>query len=177
MASKLFSLKKKFLKLPHVIALSSWFQMTCVSLLPLVTKSCDIDLDQQCLGALSHYLKKSWHITFTIMLNIWTFLQKCLWYHLNIKMYMIIIFKIALFPETKELTVLVPREEYSWRMRSMPWLLMPWLLVSSGHQQPWHQPRRINGFLFSTWKDLNYLHYFSVEQWKLMWIHFYVSTN
>ena len=26
--------------------------------------------------------------------------------------------------------------EYSWRIRSIPWLLMPWLLTSPGHQQP-----------------------------------------
>ena len=28
--------------------------------------------------------------------------------------------------------------EYSRQTKSMPWLLMPWLLASPGHQQPWY---------------------------------------
>ena len=36
------------------------------------------------------------------------------------------------------LTLLVLRPEYSVRTRLMAWLLMPWLLASPGHQQPWY---------------------------------------
>ena len=33
---------------------------------------------------------------------------------------------------------LAPKSEYFWKTRSIPWLLMPWLLVSPDHQQPWY---------------------------------------
>ena len=39
-------------------------------------------------------------------------------------------------PGLNELTHLVLRWEHSWRNRSIPWLLMPWLIVSLGYQQP-----------------------------------------
>ena len=35
------------------------------------------------------------------------------------------------------------------KTRSKPWLLMPWFLVSPGHQQPWCWICRINGSLSS----------------------------
>ena len=38
----------------------------------------------------------------------------------------------------KLVTFLVPRLEYSLRMRSTLWLLMSWLLASPGHQMPWY---------------------------------------
>ena len=36
------------------------------------------------------------------------------------------------------LTLVVLRREYSGRTRSIPWLLMAWLLVSPGHQLSWY---------------------------------------
>ena len=36
------------------------------------------------------------------------------------------------------LTLLVLRLGYARKTRSIPWLLMPWLLASPGHQQPWY---------------------------------------
>ena len=60
---------------------------------------------------------------------------------------------------------------------SIPWLLMPWLLESPGHQQPWYWLCRINGYLSSTRKAFNYLHSLSVEKWLKMQIWFCVSWN
>ena len=41
--------------------------------------------------------------------------------------------------------------------RSLSWLLMPWLLTSPGHQQPWYWLCRIGRFLSYLRKDFNYL--------------------
>ena len=51
-------------------------------------------------------------------------------------------------------TLLMLKPEYSGRTRSLPWLLMPSLLVSPG--QPWHWLGRINWSLSSTRKNVNY---------------------
>ena len=48
------------------------------------------------------------------------------------------------------------------KYRSIQWLLMPWHLVSSGHQQAWHSLCKINGSLSSTRKDFNYYCHFQV---------------
>ena len=48
------------------------------------------------------------------------------------------------------LILLVLNLEYSGGTRSIPWLLMPWLLPSPGHQRPWNSPCRINVPLVST---------------------------
>ena len=37
-----------------------------------------------------------------------------------------------------DLTFLVPRPEYFGRIRSLIWWLIPWLLVTPGHQQQWY---------------------------------------
>ena len=42
------------------------------------------------------------------------------------------------------LTLSVPKTEYSRRFRSIPWLLMSWLLASPGVQQPWPWLCKIN---------------------------------
>ena len=62
------------------------------------------------------------------------------------------------------LTLLVLTLEYSKRFRSIPWLLLPWLLTSPGHQQPWYWLCSINGSLSSTRKNFNYMYYLSVEK-------------
>ena len=43
----------------------------------------------------------------------------------------------------------------SGRTRWVPWLLMSWLLLSPGHQQPWHWLSRINRAKIYTRKDFN----------------------
>ena len=61
------------------------------------------------------------------------------------------------------LTCMVLRLEYSGKSRSIPWLMMPWLLALPGHRQPWHWLYKINRPLGSIRKDFNYLGYFNVE--------------
>ena len=53
---------------------------------------------------------------------------------------------------------------YNSQPRSIAWLLMPWLLMSSGHQQPRYWQCRINRSLSFTRKDFNHLLYLGVEQ-------------
>ena len=53
------------------------------------------------------------------------------------------------------LTLLVLRPEYSGRTRSIPWLPMPWLLVSPNHQWSCYWLSGINRSLLSTRKFLN----------------------
>ena len=52
--------------------------------------------------------------------------------------------------------------------RSISWLLMPWLLTSPGHQQPWYWLCRIGGFLSYFRKDFKYLRRINVEKWHKM---------
>ena len=50
--------------------------------------------------------------------------------------------------------VMVLIQKYSARTRPIPWLSMPWLLASPGHQQPWYWLCKINQFLSSTRMDV-----------------------
>ena len=52
--------------------------------------------------------------------------------------------------------------------RSISWLLMPWLLTSPGHQQPWYWLCRIGRFLSYLRKDFNYLSHINLEKWHKM---------
>ena len=61
--------------------------------------------------------------------------------------------------------------------RSISWLLMPRLLASPGHQQPWYWLCKIGKSWSFTRKDFNYLWHVSVEKWHKMWIHVYVSSQ
>ena len=54
-------------------------------------------------------------------------------------------------------------------------MLPIWLLISSGHQQLWHWPCKINRHLLSTENDFNYLNDINVEKWEKTWISFYVT--
>ena len=47
--------------------------------------------------------------------------------------------------------------------RSILWLLMPWLLASPGHQQPWYWLCKISKSWSYTRKDFNYL---NMSVWK-----------
>ena len=81
----------------------------------------------------------------------------------------------AVFSKPSDLTHLLLKPEYLGPTKSIPWWLMPWLLASPGHQQPWHWLCRTNesyllqgpGFQLSV----------SSKCWETMKIHayFYVS--
>ena len=55
------------------------------------------------------------------------------------------------------LTLNVRGPSYLGLTRSISWLLMPWLLMSPGHQQPWYWLCWIGRFLSYLRKDFNYL--------------------
>ena len=61
-------------------------------------------------------------------------------------------------------TYLVLKLEYSGITRSITWLLMPWLPVSPGHQQPWYWTCRINRSLCSVRKDVKHPCHLSVNK-------------
>ena len=63
------------------------------------------------------------------------------------------------------LTLLPLKLDYSCRSWSIPWMLMPWLLVSPGHQQPCYWLCIINSYLPFTSKDFKYLCHVSVKKW------------
>ena len=52
--------------------------------------------------------------------------------------------------------------------RSILWLLMPWLLASPGHQQPWYWLCNIGKSWSYTRNDFNFLWHVSVEEWHKM---------
>ena len=66
------------------------------------------------------------------------------------------------------LTLNVRGPSYLGLTRSISWLLMPWLLTSPGHQQPWYWLCRIGRFLSYLRKDFNYLRRTNVEKWHKM---------
>ena len=59
----------------------------------------------------------------------------------------------------------VRRPSYLGFTRSISWLLMPWLLSSPEHQQPWYWLCRIGRSLSYLRKDFNYLCHINVEKW------------
>ena len=66
------------------------------------------------------------------------------------------------------LTLNVRGPSYLGLTRSISWLLMPWLITSPGHQQPWYWFCRIGRFLSYLRKDFNYLRRINVEKWHKM---------
>ena len=52
--------------------------------------------------------------------------------------------------------------------RSISWLLMPWLLTSPGHQQPWYWLYRICRSCSYLRKNFKYLCQINVEEWHKM---------
>ena len=63
------------------------------------------------------------------------------------------------------LTLSMRGPSYLGLTRSISWLLMPWLLGSPGHQQPWYRLCEIGKSWSYTRKDFNYLWHISVEEW------------
>ena len=59
----------------------------------------------------------------------------------------------------------------------MSWLLMPWLLTSPGHQQPWYWLYRICMSFCYLRKCFKYLCQINVEEWHKMQIHFFVPSE
>ena len=62
------------------------------------------------------------------------------------------------------LTLNVRGPSYLGLTRSISWLLMPWLLTSPEHQQPWYWLCRIGRFLSYLRKDFNYLCRINLEK-------------
>ena len=58
----------------------------------------------------------------------------------------------------------VQESSYLGLTRSISWLLMPWLLSSPWHQQPWYCLCRIGRSLSYLRKDFNYLCHINVEE-------------
>ena len=74
-------------------------------------------------------------------------------------------------------TIDVRGPSYLGLTRSISWLLMPWLLTSPGHQQPWYWQCRKGRFLSYLRKDFNYLRHSNVEKWHKIWIYVYVPSE
>ena len=61
--------------------------------------------------------------------------------------------------------------------KSISWLLMPWLLTSPGHQQPWYWLYRICRSLSYLRKCFKYLCQVNVEEWHKAQINVYVPSE
>ena len=70
------------------------------------------------------------------------------------------------------LNLQVPKLDYFKRTKSLPWLLMPWLLVSQ--KKPWYWLCIINRSLSSTRQDFNYLLHLKSETGLKMQIYMYI---
>ena len=66
------------------------------------------------------------------------------------------------------LTLNVRGPSYLGLTRSISWLLMPWLLTSPEHQQPWYWLCKIGRSLSYSRRNFNYLCLISVEEWHKM---------
>ena len=68
----------------------------------------------------------------------------------------------------KMLTLKVRGPSYLGLTRSISWLLVPWLLASPGHQQPWYWLCKISKSWSYMRNDFNYLWHVSVGEWHKM---------
>ena len=81
-----------------------------------------------------------------------------------------------MLPGPNVLSLNVRGPSYLGLTRSISWLLMPWLLTSPGHQQPWYWLYRIcRSFSYSR-KCFKYLCQINVEEWHKMQINVYVPS-
>ena len=76
-----------------------------------------------------------------------------------------------------ELTLNVRGLSYLGLTRSISWLLMPWLLTSPGHQQPWYWLYRICRSFSYLREDFKYLCHINVDEWHKMWVYVYVPSE
>ena len=74
-------------------------------------------------------------------------------------------------------TLLLLRPEYSGITRSIPWLLMPWLLLSPGHQQSWYWLCTMWTFLSSLGVNIRNLWHFNVKQWGERQAPFFLNSR
>ena len=83
-----------------------------------------------------------------------------------------IVFEIPWFTTKPVISFLmVLKLEFARITRSIPWLLMPWLLTSPDHLQPWYcLSCKMNSSLFSMRKNFKYLCHLSVETWHKIYI-------
>ena len=63
------------------------------------------------------------------------------------------------------MTLMTWHQDYCWQTGSVLWLLMPWLLVSSGHQQQWYRLDEISMALSPIKKDFRYRCCCILEEW------------
>ena len=75
------------------------------------------------------------------------------------------------------LTLKVQGPSYLGLTRSISWLLMPWLLTSPGHQQPWYWLYRMCRSFPYLRKDFKYMCQINVEEWHEMQIYVYVPSE
>ena len=73
--------------------------------------------------------------------------------------------------KTHGLTLNVREPSYLSLTRSKSWLMMPWLLASPGHRQPWYWLFRIGRSMSYLRKDFNYLCHINVIEWHKMSIY------
>ena len=163
----------------NIIDYASW---TITLLLLQNPGNCSITKGHLCIEyKKKNYLAKSRHITELYAKNGNEFIVRCVRpnpcmvfnYHLINK-------KCILMPRLKcmarsyfnntwyLLTLNVRGPSYLGLTRSILWLLMPWLLTSPGHQQPWYWLCRIGMFLSYLRKDFNYLRCINVAKWHKM---------
>ena len=77
----------------------------------------------------------------------------------------------------KTVTLNVRGPSYLCLTRSISWQLMPWLLTSPGHQQPWYWLYRICRSFSYLRKCLKYLCQVNVEEWHKTQINVYVPSE
>ena len=75
------------------------------------------------------------------------------------------------------LTLKVRGPSYLGLTRSISWLLMPWLLTSPGHQQPWYWLNRICRSFSYLRKCFKYLCQINGEEWHKMQIYVNVPSE
>ena len=60
---------------------------------------------------------------------------------------------------------------------TIPCLLIPWLLTSPGHQQPWHWLHKLTMFLPSLKINFNSMQHVNFDEWYKLQIHIYVQLK
>ena len=105
-----------------------------------------------------------------------TLIQIMVWYHQVTSHYQISCHHMASLGHN-ELTLSMRGPSYLGLTRSISWLLMPWVLMSPGHQQPWYWLYRICTSFSYLRKDFKYLCQINVEEWHKMQIYVYVPSG
>ena len=101
------------------------------------------------------------------------------WHHFQVVNFFrkLTTWKCSLFWWIRFLTLDVRGPSFLGLTRSISWLLMPWLLTSPGHQQPWFWLCRICRSFSYLRKCFKYLCQINVEEWHKMQINVYVTSE